>query len=155
MSSFLLRDVRIFTGESVVDQGYLLVEDGKVKSIGPMSNIPKPESSTKVYSKPGHTLLPGLIDCHIHADRADPEALPQALRFGVTTVCEMQNELPNVLKLKKQTQEPDTAAYKTAGQAATIENGWPIPVITAHDKSPETLADIAKWPKLTDRKSVV
>lgn len=155
MSSFLLRDVRIFTGETVVDQGYLLVEDGKVKLIGPISNIPQLESSTKVYSKPGHTLLPGLIDCHIHADRADPEALPQALRFGVTTVCEMQNELPNVLKLKKQTLEPDTAAYKTAGQAATIENGWPIPVITAHDKSPETLAEIAKWPKLTDRKSVV
>ena len=87
MTSFLLHNVRIFTGETVVDQGYLLVQDGKVKSIGPISNIPKLETSTKVYSKSGHTLLPGLIDCHIHADRADPEALPQALRFGVTTVC--------------------------------------------------------------------
>ncbi|KAH6621935.1 hypothetical protein C7974DRAFT_314513 [Boeremia exigua] len=155
MSSFMLRDVRIFTGESTIDQGYILVEDGKIKSVGPTSSIPQLETSVDVYSKPNHTLLPGLIDCHIHADRGDPEALPQALRFGVTTVVDMHNELPNVLKLKKQTNEPDTAAYKTAGQAATIENGWPIPVITAHDKSPETLAEIAKWPKLTDRKSVV
>ncbi|KAJ4384951.1 hypothetical protein N0V86_000556 [Didymella sp. IMI 355093] len=135
--------------------GYVLVEDGKIKSVGPISSFPPHELSIKTYSKPGHTVLPGLIDCHIHADKADPEALPQALRFGVTTVCDMQNELPNVLKLKQQTLEPDTASYKTAGQAATIENGWPIPVITAHDKSPETLASIETWPKLTDRQSVV
>jgi imidazolonepropionase-like amidohydrolase len=153
MTSFLIRDVRVFTGESTIESGYVLVEDGKIKDIGPNSSTPQVNVTT--YSKSGHTLLPGLIDCHIHADRADPVALPQALRFGVTTVCEMQNELENVLKLKKQTMEPDTAAYKTAGQAATIENGWPIPVIVAHDSSPQTMAAIAKWPKLTDRKSVV
>ncbi|KAJ4361707.1 hypothetical protein N0V95_001600 [Ascochyta clinopodiicola] len=155
MASFLLRDVRVFTGDSTLEEGYILVSNGKIKSVGPTSSIPQLEDSVKTYSKPKHTLLPGLIDCHIHADRADPEALPQSLRFGVTTVCEMQNELPNVLKLQKQTKQPDTASYKTAGQAATIENGWPIPVILAHDKSPETLAEIAKWPKLTDRESVV
>lgn len=155
MPSFILRDVRIFTGESTIEEGFVLVENGKIKSLGPISSLPPHEQSLKTYSKPGHTVLPGLIDCHIHADNADPEALPQALRFGVTTVCDMQNELPNVLKLKQQTKEPDTASYKTAGQAATIENGWPIPVILAHDKSPETLASISMWPKLTDRQSVV
>ncbi|KAI4632121.1 uncharacterized protein J4E87_001592 [Alternaria ethzedia] len=153
MTTFLLRDIRIFTGEETIDEGYVHVHDGKIKSVGPISDAPL--EPVKTYSKPGHTLLPGLIDCHIHADRADPEALPQALRFGVTTVCEMHNELENVQKLKKQTLEPDTASYKTAGQAATIENGWPIPVITAYDKSPETAAAIAKWPKLTDQSSVV
>ncbi|KAL5117082.1 hypothetical protein ACEQ8H_005041 [Pleosporales sp. CAS-2024a] len=154
MSSFLVRDVRIFTGDSTIESGFVLVEDGKIKQVGSSAETPQVEEVT-TYSKPGHTVLPGLIDCHIHADRADPVALPQALRFGVTTVCEMHNELENVLKLKKQTLEPDTAAYKTAGQAATIENGWPIPVILAHDSSPETVAAIAKWPKLTDRESVV
>jgi imidazolonepropionase-like amidohydrolase len=153
MTEFLIRNVRIFTGEETIDEGYVHVHDGKIKAIGPMSDAPL--KSVKAYSKPGHTLLPGLIDCHIHANNADPEALPQALRFGVTTVCEMHNELDNVQKLRKQTLQPDTASYKTSGQAATIENGWPIPVITAHDKSAETAAEIAKWPKLTDKESVV
>ncbi|EMD70206.1 hypothetical protein GGP41_000341 [Bipolaris sorokiniana] len=153
MATFIIRDVRIFTGEEVIEQGYAHIQDGKIKSVGPISNIP--QESIKTYLKPGHTLLPGLIDCHIHADRADPVALPQSLRFGVTTVCEMHNELENVLKLRKQTLEPDTASYKTAGQAATIENGWPIPVITAHDKSEETAAAISRWPKLTDHTSVI
>ncbi|ORY11712.1 hypothetical protein BCR34DRAFT_483681 [Clohesyomyces aquaticus] len=153
MASFIIRDVRIFTGEDVIPSGFIHVQDGKIAAIGPLSNIP--QASVQVYSKPGHTLLPGFIDCHIHADKANPVALPQALRFGVTTVCDMQNELANVQKLHKQTLEPDTAGYKTAGQAATIENGWPIPVIMAHDSSPETIAEIATWPKLTDRESVV
>lgn len=154
-SSFIIRDIRIFTGEETIQNGYIHIDSGKIASIGDVTNIPSPSSSTKTYSKPNHTLLPGLIDCHIHADKANPTALPQALRFGVTTVCEMHNELANVLKLRKQTLEPDTASYKTAGQAATIENGWPIPVITAHDKSPETLAEIATWPKLTNRHNVL
>jgi hypothetical protein len=153
MATFIVRDVRIFTGEETIENGYIHVQDGKIRSVGTMDSAP--QDSAKTYSKPGHTLIPGLIDCHIHADMADPEALPQALRFGVTTVCEMHNELDNVRKLKKQTLEPDTASYKTAGQAATIDNGWPIPVIMAHDKSPETAAEIAKWPKLTDRDSVI
>jgi imidazolonepropionase-like amidohydrolase len=153
MSSFIIRDVRIFTGEETIPEGFIYVLDGKIKAVGPTSEMPK--ASVKTYSKPGHTLLPGLIDCHIHADKANPIALPQALRFGVTTVCEMHNELANVQKLKKQTLEPDTASYKTAGQAATIENGWPIPVITAHDKSEETLAEIATWPKLSNRDNVI
>ncbi|KAL5402087.1 hypothetical protein PMIN04_013044 [Paraphaeosphaeria minitans] len=152
-AAFLIRDVQIFTGEGTIPDGYVHVADGKIKAVGPMSDVPSLD--IKTYSKPNHTLLPGLIDAHIHADMANPTALPQALRFGVTTVCEMHNEADNVQKLRKQALEPDTASYKTAGQAATIENGWPIPVITAHDKSPETAAAIAKWPRLTDRASVV
>lgn len=153
MTSFIIRDVRIFTGEETIPKGFIHVQNGKIKSVGPVSSAP--DLSVTTYSKPGHTLLPGLIDCHIHADKANPVALPQALRFGVTTVCEMHNELANVRKLKKQTLEPDTASYKTCGQAATIENGWPIPVITAHDKSEETLAEIATWPKLSNRENVI
>jgi imidazolonepropionase-like amidohydrolase len=154
MASFLIRDVRIFTGDKTIESGFVHVSNGKIASVGPSSQTPS-VSDIPTFSKPGHTLLPGLIDCHIHADNADPAALPQALRFGVTTVCEMHNELENVLKLKQQTKQPDTASYKTAGQAATIENGWPIPVITAHDSSPEMLAAIAKWPKLSNRENVI
>jgi len=153
MASFVIRDVRIFTGEEMISDGFIYVHDGKIKTVGPTSQIP--HTSLKTYSKPGHTLLPGFIDCHIHADMANPVALPQALRFGVTTVCDMHNELANVKKLKKQALKPDTASYKTAGQSATIENGWPIPVITAHDKREETLAEIAKWPKLSNRENVI
>jgi len=91
MPSFIIRDVRVFTGHATIEKGFVLVEGSTIKAVGPMSNVP--ETCVKSYSKPGHTVMPGLIDCHIHADNADPQALTQALRFGVTTVCEMSNEV--------------------------------------------------------------
>ncbi|KAF2502431.1 hypothetical protein BU16DRAFT_8453 [Lophium mytilinum] len=154
MSNFIITDVRVYTGEFVIEHGYIHVQDGKIASVGETSSLPS-AIDVPTFAKPGHTLLPGLIDAHIHADKANPVALPQSLRFGCTTVCDMHNEYANTQKLQQQMLEPDTAELKTAGQAATIDNGWPIPVITAHDKSPETAAEIATWPKLSTREDVI
>lgn len=137
MSSFVIRDVRIFTGDEEIPSGSVIVENGKITQVSD-TQLDPPGSSSSVISKPGCTLLPGLIDAHIHADKANPVALPQSLRFGVTTVCDMHNETWNVTKLRQQAKEdPNAADFKTCGPSATIENGWPIPVVTAHDKSEE------------------
>ncbi|KAK3690616.1 hypothetical protein LTR37_019060 [Vermiconidia calcicola] len=144
MASFLLKDVRIFDGEDTIDNGSILVENGKITKVSPSSI----EYSGPTFSKPGHTVLPGLIDVHIHADKGNEVALPQSLRFGVTTVCDMHNEWHNIEKLRKQMEGGDCADLKTTSFAATIDQGWPIPVVTAHDKSEETMAEIATWPKL-------
>ncbi|KAL1297012.1 hypothetical protein AAFC00_004606 [Neodothiora populina] len=147
MASILIRDVRIFTGEEEIPNGSVLVEEGKINSVS-RSSIDPPSPSMTVISKPGHTLLPGLIDAHIHADKGNPVALPQSLRFGVTTVCDMQNEPHNVVKLRKQAESKGVADFKTCSLAATIKGGWPEAVVTAHDESDETAAEIALWPKL-------
>jgi len=77
-SSFVIRDVRIFTGDETIDNGYVLVEGGKIKSVGTSapSHI---GAGVKTISKPGHTVLPGFIDAHNHADGGDPKALPQGI----------------------------------------------------------------------------
>lgn len=118
MASFLIKDVQIFDGKDTINRGSVLVEDGKIKQVS-MDQIP---FNGTTFSKPGHTLLPGLIDCHIHADSGNPTALPQSLRFGVTTVCDMHNEYFNVVKLRKQLEEqPDCADLKEASYAATVD----------------------------------
>lgn len=146
MASFLLKDVRIFDGETTIDRGSVLIEDGKISKIS-SSSI---EYHGPTYSKPGHTLIPGLIDVHIHADSANPVALPQSLRFGVTTVCDMHNEWPNILKLKEQIKGGDCADLKYTSFAATIDMGWPMPIVLAHKKDEATLKEIATWPKLVN-----
>lgn len=150
MASFLITDVRIFTGETVIDNGSVLVEDGLISKI----SSSKISYNGTTISKPSHTLFPGLIDAHIHADKANPVALPQSLRFGVTTVCDMHNEWVNVQKLRKQAEGADAADFKTASFAATIDGGWPAAIVTLHDKSKETAEELATWPKLTDQASV-
>ncbi|KAF2491659.1 hypothetical protein BU16DRAFT_594726 [Lophium mytilinum] len=145
---FILSDVRIFTGTDTIESGYVVVKDGLISAV---SAGPAPaDADVQIISKPGYTVLPGFIDAHMHADKGQELALYQSLAFGVTTVMDMHNETVNVHKLKKLAAEKkDKAAdFKAAGVAATIDGGWPMPVVTAHDKSEETAAEIATWPKL-------
>lgn len=128
MTSFLLTDVRVFDGETTVENGCVLVENGRISRVS--SSTLQFDGTT--YSKPGHTVLPGLIDVHIHADGGNTVALPQALRLGVTTVCDMHNEWPNILKLRKQVEGGDCADLKYTSFAATVDMGWPMPVVLAH-----------------------
>ena len=86
MTSLLIKDVRIFTGEEEIPNGSVLIAGGKIHQVS-STQLDSPNADTKVISKPGHTLLPGFIDAHIHADQANTIALPQLLRFGVTTGC--------------------------------------------------------------------
>jgi len=136
MTTILVRDVRIFTGEEEISNGSVLISNGKIHQVA-STQLEPPDSSTQVISKPGHTLLPGFIDAHIHANNGNAVALPQSLRFGVTTVCDMHNEPPNVVKLRKQAEDSDSADFKTCSLAATIADGWPEAVVVAHDKSEE------------------
>ena len=85
MASFLLTDVRIFDGETTIEKGSVLVHRGKISEVS--SSAIAFEGT--VISKPGHTVLPGLIDVHNHCNNGNEVALPQALRFGVTTVFDM------------------------------------------------------------------
>lgn len=138
MSSLLITNVRIFDGENEISDGSVLVEGGVIKQVGE-GELKAPSPSTVVISKPGHTLIPGIIDGHIHADLdAECTALTQSLKFGVTTVCDMHQEAENIGKLRaRATEDPDAADFKTSSQAATVSGGWPMAVITAFDKSEE------------------
>ena len=134
MPSFLINDVRIFTGEHVLESGSVLVEEGIIKHVGkhsPLTDVP-------IVSGAGSTLIPGIIDAHIHADKGRVLALEQSLRFGVTTVLDMHNEPPNVAKLKKIARErKDVADFKSSCLAATVDKGWPAAIVTMHDQSEE------------------
>lgn len=130
----MLKDVRVFTGEHVLENGNVLVEKGIIKYVG--NDVPN--TDVPIVSGSGSTLIPGLIDAHIHADKGRVLALEQSLRFGVTTVLDMHNEPPNVAKLKKIAKERmDVADFKSCCLAATIDQGWPAPIVTMHDKSEE------------------
>jgi imidazolonepropionase-like amidohydrolase len=144
MSSFLITNVRIFDGENSIECGSVLVEGGQITQV----SAQQIEYGGQIFDKPGHTLLPGLIDTHIHADGGNPVALPQSLRFGVTTVCDMHNEWENIQKLRRQITGGDSADLKTTSFAATIEGGWPAAIVLMHNDTPEVRAEIATWPNL-------
>jgi hypothetical protein len=82
---YLIKNVRVFTGERVIQRASVVVKGGIIVSVG----RDEPEGCAEIDAR-GGTLLPGLIDAHVHTS---PESLALALKFGVTTELEMQGTL--------------------------------------------------------------
>jgi imidazolonepropionase-like amidohydrolase len=83
-ASFVVRNVRVFDGERMRPAHSVLVVDGTIRDVGPMV---KATAETPVVDGKGRTLLPGLLDSHIHV--LNPEDLKAALAFGITTELDM------------------------------------------------------------------
>jgi imidazolonepropionase-like amidohydrolase/ABC-type multidrug transport system permease subunit len=64
----LVRNTRVFTGDGkVIENGSVLVRDGKIDGVYEQGAAPDPEKiRADVVEGAGKTLLPGLIDAHVH-----------------------------------------------------------------------------------------
>lgn len=121
MASFVIKDVQIFDGENKTENTSVWVEHGLIKQVG--GDLP--ESGVPVYSRPGHTLLPGLIDAHSHPYR-EADLSEQSFRFGITTLMDMHNLHANAVLQKQWAKErKDFPDVKSCHFAATIDGGWP------------------------------
>ena len=87
-----LKNVRIITisGEKVIERGTILMQDGRIAALGLASMIRIPRGA-KTLDLPGTTVMPGLIDVHLHM-RVPSNIFPQQswmflanLAYGVTT----------------------------------------------------------------------
>jgi hypothetical protein len=125
MSDFLITNVRIFDGQIAIDRGSVLISGGKIAKVSP---APK-EFDGPVISKPGHTLLPGFIDAHVHVDFGNESGLAQGLRFGVATQCDLGNAPFQIEKLRDLVKDRDCSDLNAAMQSATAEGGWPAPLL--------------------------
>src|SRR5258706_7163382 len=82
----LIQDVRVFDGERLLAHRSVLIQDGKVSKIGGAGlRVPGAE----IIDGRDRTLLPGLIDAHVHIPDQAEEASRQALLLGVTTQLDM------------------------------------------------------------------
>ena len=65
--TILIRDARLFIGDgNVIEQGAVLVKDGKIAEIY-TGSAPDPKTlKAEAIDAAGKTLMPGLIDVHVH-----------------------------------------------------------------------------------------
>lgn len=134
-NSFVVRDVRVFDGERVLEHVNVVVSAGHIASVG--RSAPR---SLPVIDGAGRTLLPGFIDAHGHVRNAAD--LRDAARFGVTTVLDMLTRVDAVQPLKAQRskiEQTGLADLYTAGSPITSPRGLgtqfgiPFPTITPAD----------------------
>ena len=98
--TFIFEDVVIFNGDHFVENGYVVVSNGRVTSTGSGTCKDISGSASRI-SGPGLTLIPGLIDSHVHGLFGNEKTIEQSLSFGVTTVLDMHNEPDHIAKLRK------------------------------------------------------
>jgi imidazolonepropionase-like amidohydrolase len=135
----VIKDVRIFDGKTVIPKGTVVFQEGKITAVGQDIGIPE---GAEVIEGTGKTLLPGLIDAHVHIISQD--LLKQSLVFGVTTNIDMFMDVKMMNSIKKKQAEgtvhdmsylvsPGTLA--TAPKGHGTQYGLAIPTITKPEEA--------------------
>ena len=74
-------------GGNPINDAVVVIEGSRIKAVGVRGRVSYPQGA-RVVSTEGRTILPGLIDPHIHLRDYMP---PMFLRYGVTTVGDTNN----------------------------------------------------------------
>ena len=111
-----ITNARVFDGHDVIEARTVLVEGPRVTAVG--GAVP-PEST--IVDAEGSTLLPGLIDSHVHTDM---HGLRDALRFGVTTELEMMGRW-TARQRRRVAERDDVADVRSPGMGVTPVGGHP------------------------------
>lgn len=114
--TFLIRGARIVVGDGkVIENGSVLVRGGKIAEVYEGEGPDPKTLKAEVVEAAGKTILPGLIDVHVHLggpggfysdmNKYDPEKamrrnLAAYLYSGVTTVRSVGDMLDSILKLR-------------------------------------------------------
>ncbi len=157
--SVLFQNAKIFVGDgTVIADGAVLVQNGKIAQV--FSNPPANTKAlnAEVIDAAGKTLIPGLIDMHVHigapggvysdvskyADPAEQERrLAAYLYSGVTAVRSTGDWLDSSLKLRSEVNggEYEGAEFFTCGPLFTAPGGHPTELIKNFPKQLQKTAE--------------
>jgi imidazolonepropionase-like amidohydrolase len=126
----LVQDVRVFDGTAAHEHRSVLLRDGVIVDADFHGQAP---AGARVVAGAGRTLLPGLIDAHVHAF----QHLDLPLVFGVTTQVDMFTGVPimqEVTKAMAEGRNQGRADLFSAGTLVTAPGGhgteFPITIPT-------------------------
>jgi len=138
--SLLVRSAHLVTGDGrEIDDADVLVRDGRIHTV--TEDRLTAQDATVVEGE-GKTLIPGLVDAHVHLDfltvrgpfsswlqtrRALPRALGELARNGVTTIRCMADPLAPAARLRRRVEQGriTSPSILTAGPALTAGGGHP------------------------------
>jgi len=96
--AFVGGQVVTMNGDTVYQQGTVVVRNNKIVAVGPEADVNVP-SGAEVIDTSGKTVMPGLFDAHAHGGQGQNEIIPQQnwgqysnLAFGVTSIHDPSND---------------------------------------------------------------
>ncbi|WP_400079843.1 amidohydrolase family protein [Winogradskyella sp. R77965] len=143
--SFIIENVKVFDGETVISSTSVKVENGIIVKI---SKRIKSSGNTEVIDGRGKTLIPALSNAHVHAWA--PESLAQAAKAGVLNVMDMHGVETYQGAMRQLKDSTDYARFYVAGYAATAPEGhgtqfgFPVPTLTKPEEAAKFIEDRVK-----------
>ncbi len=107
---------RVFDGDQVIEARTVVIDGAGIAAVGG----PVPPGAA-IMDAAGGTLLPGLIDSHVHTDMG---GLRDALKFGVTTELEMMGRW-SARQRREIAERNDVADLRSPGMGVTPKGGHP------------------------------
>jgi imidazolonepropionase-like amidohydrolase len=112
--ALLVGGARVFDGVRLVPGNAVLVRGGRVEAIGGWSALRA--RATRTRRVPGATILPGVVDLHVHIDPS------YGVRSGVTTVRNLGEPLTS---LPRRPDVPGRQRERSAGPIVSVPGGYP------------------------------
>jgi imidazolonepropionase-like amidohydrolase len=124
----VFHNVDVFDGYRMLRSRTVTIAGGMIESVTATETAPAVDSPTSTaIDGHGMTLLPGLIDAHVHIGGGE-QPLEQAAALGVTTVLDMWGDPGRLAPLEKEIargEHPNAADFRTAGTGTTVPKGHP------------------------------
>ncbi|MEM9896723.1 MAG: amidohydrolase family protein [Bacteroidota bacterium] len=115
----LIENVRVFDGSQTRENIFIVVEGGQIRYLD--KKKPKRFVADTIINGLDKTILPGLINCHMHV--WDKSQLKQAFRAGVFALLDMNSPQNYTKALKSEKLQDGYALFYSSGYAATVEGG--------------------------------
>lgn len=122
-------NANVFDGMEVIGRQTVVFEDGIITAIG--GKIPE---GAKIIDGSDCTLLPGLIDSHVHTS---VDGLREALRFGITTELEMAGGFTQTGRDLQLKGIDDVADVRSAGLGLSAPGGHPDELLPDQEGIPD------------------
>lgn len=108
-------------GSAPIENATVVVEGGKITQVGPAASVKAPAGATRVDAS-GKTLMPTLIDTHVHlSETLDGLQADMARRayFGISAAMSLGIDTSDVPFQFRAAQSPGSPRYFTAGRGIT------------------------------------
>ena len=106
-----------------IESATVLVQDGKILQAGASASVQVPDGATRV-SLAGKTVMPAIIDTHVHLRSQMRETLLEDLQrrayYGVAAAMSMGQDVGDVPYQIRGEIIPNTARFRTAGRGITM-----------------------------------
>ena len=151
-TALALVDARLFdgSGDPPLDAAVVIIRNKQIEAVGTADEVVVP-TDARVINLDGKTVLPGLINSHVH-DSAAQGVLETWLEGGVTTVRDahvIPDDMGDLFALRD-SEEPGNARVIASGSLLTVPGGYPLLVwelqaieITSEDQAHWKVRELA------------